>query len=259
MLDGYEIVEALFESERTVVFLARSREKGTVVLKSCRDEYPGNDSVARVHNEHRILKLFDSPRVVKVIGMESPGGRPVLILEHLCAEGMDRQIVDGSFEFQDFIRIACEVTKALRDVHDMNVIHKDIKPDNIMILPDRVTVKLIDFNISTVLLEEWQTAEGPEGLEGTLRYISPEQTGRMNRKVDYRTDFYSLGVVFYEMLAGQPPFVSKDPLELVHDHIAKAPPDLRGYNDSLPESLYGVIDKLLAKNSEDRYRGARGL
>ncbi|WP_228013199.1 protein kinase domain-containing protein, partial [Nostoc edaphicum] len=144
------------------------------------------------------------------------------------------------------------------------IIHKDIKPANILINPETKQVKLIDFSIASLLPQETQTLISPNVLEGTLAYISPEQTGRMNRGIDYRTDFYSLGVTFYELLTGKLPFQSDDPMELVHSHIAKQPPSVISYQLSvssteIPQVLSDIVMKLMAKNADDRYQSALGL
>ncbi|OYD86501.1 hypothetical protein CDG77_34835, partial [Nostoc sp. 'Peltigera membranacea cyanobiont' 213] len=139
------------------------------------------------------------------------------------------------------------------------IIHKDIKPANILINPQTKQVKLIDFSIASLLPRETQSLINPNVLEGTLAYISPEQTGRMNRGIDYRTDFYSLGVTFYELLTGVLPFPSNEPMELVHCHLAKTAPLVHEINPQIPPVLSEIVSKLMAKNAEDRYQSALGL
>ncbi|WP_370623556.1 AAA family ATPase [cf. Phormidesmis sp. LEGE 11477] len=144
-------------------------------------------------------------------------------------------------------------------IHQHNIIHKDIKPDNILIHPDTKQIKLIDFSLASSLPQEQQGIQPTQGLEGTLAYLSPEQTGRMNRGVDYRSDFYALGVTFYELITGQLPFALADPLSLVHCHIAKQPVPPQKLNAAVPDMLAAIIQKLMAKNAEDRYQSAAGL
>ncbi|MEH1886368.1 ATP-binding sensor histidine kinase [Nostoc sp.] len=162
---------------------------------------------------------------------------------------------------EEFLRIAIALCNALDILYRQRIIHKDIKPSNILINPETKQVKLIDFSIASLLPRETQTLINPNVLEGTLAYISPEQTGRMNRGIDYRTDFYSLGVTFYELLTGELPFSSKDPMELVHCHIAKPAPNLRERvkGKEIPQVLCDLVSKLMAKNAEDRYQSALGL
>jgi predicted ATPase/GAF domain-containing protein len=141
----------------------------------------------------------------------------------------------------------------------LNIIHKDINPSNIIIQPETGKIKIIDFGISTVFNRETLTLKNPNVLEGTLAYISPEQTGRMNRSLDYRTDFYSLGVTFYELLTGQLPFITSDSLELVHCHIAKQPIPPSEINLEIPSVLSAIVLKLMAKTAEERYQSAFGI
>ncbi|HAI69244.1 MAG TPA: serine/threonine protein kinase, partial [Gammaproteobacteria bacterium] len=144
-------------------------------------------------------------------------------------------------------------------LHQRYLIHKDINPSNIILNTTTKQLKLIDFGISTVLSRENTTFSNPNLLEGTLAYLSPEQTGRMNRAIDYRTDFYSLGVTFYELLTGQLPFPMSDALEVVHCHIAKQPVPPHSLKSELPQAISEIVLKLMAKNAEDRYQSSYGL
>lgn len=152
-----------------------------------------------------------------------------------------------------------ELIDTLHQLHQQRIIHKDVKPANILIHPETRKIKLIDFSIASLLPRETQEIQSPNALEGTLAYLSPEQTGRMNRGIDYRSDFYSLGVTFFELLSGQLPFTSHDPMELLHCHIAKQPDSICNLNPEIPLMLGEIICKLMAKNAEDRYQSATGL
>ncbi|WP_346341634.1 serine/threonine-protein kinase PknK [[Phormidium] sp. ETS-05] len=158
-----------------------------------------------------------------------------------------------------FWNIAVKIADNLAKIHKINIIHKDINPNNIIFNPETNRLSIIDFGISTVLTRETTSLKNPEFLEGTLAYISPEQTGRMNRSLDYRTDFYSLGATFYELLLGQVPFDTEDAMELVHAHIAKPPVPPCEINPEIPVALSDLVMKLLAKNAEDRYQSAYGI
>ena len=158
----------------------------------------------------------------------------------------------------EFLEIAIALCNILDVLYRERIIHKDIKPANILINPETKQVKLIDFSIASLLPRETQTLVNPNVLEGTLAYISSEQTGRMNRGIDYRTDFYSLGMTFYELLTGELPFQSNDQMELVHSHIAKLPP-LLGNREEIPQVICDIVMKLMAKNAEDLYQSALGL
>jgi hypothetical protein len=151
------------------------------------------------------------------------------------------------------------LTDILGHIHQQNIIHKDINPANWIFNPSTWQVKLIDFGIASVLPRENPTLKNPNQLEGTLAYISPEQTGRMNRALDYRSDFYSLGVTFYELFTGKVPFETMDAMELVHSHIAIKPPSPIDINPELPMAISDIIMKLLEKTAEARYQSAWGL
>ncbi|MBD2238215.1 AAA family ATPase, partial [Aulosira sp. FACHB-113] len=160
---------------------------------------------------------------------------------------------------EEFLVLAIALCAILDLLYHERIIHKDIKPSNILINPETKQVKLIDFSIASLLPRETQTLVNPNVLEGTLAYISPEQTGRMNRGIDYRTDFYSLGATFYELLTGELPFASNEAMELVHSHIAKVPPLVHEINPDIPNVISEIVSKLMAKNAEDRYQSALGL
>ena len=159
----------------------------------------------------------------------------------------------------EFFLVGLSLLEILENLHQKRIIHKDIKPANILINPETKEIFLIDFSIASLLPKETQELQNPNQLEGTLAYISPEQTGRMNRGIDYRSDFYSLGVTFYELLTGKLPFESNDAMELVHCHIAKIPTPPHQINPEIPKVISDIVMKLMAKNAEDRYQSARGI
>ncbi|WP_437879096.1 serine/threonine protein kinase [Sorangium sp. So ce513] len=165
----------------------------------------------------------------------------------------------GRLDVEAALRIAASLADTLEALHGRGVIHKDVKPRNVMIDRSTGATRLVDFGISTCLSRETASAATPDALEGTLAYMSPEQTGRVNRAVDLRTDLYSLGVTLHEMLAGAPPFSAADPMELVHSHIARAPVPLHEISKGVPEALSDVVLRLLSKAPEERYQSARGL
>jgi serine/threonine protein kinase len=163
------------------------------------------------------------------------------------------------FTIAEFLHLAIEIVDILGQIHQQHIIHKDINPSNIILNQQTGKLKLIDLGISTTLSRENSTFRNSNVLEGTLAYISPEQTGRMNRAIDYRTDFYSLGIAFYELLTGQLPFPTNDVLELVHCHIAKQPTPPQELNLEVPPIISAIVLKLMAKNAEERYLSAYKL
>lgn len=172
-------------------------------------------------------------------------------------------MVRGKYPLTECLRIAIAIADSLGELHKVPIIHKDIKPSNIIINEKTGEVRLTDFSIASRLVvtnaTPGQLPKGDMDLEGTLAYMSPEQTGRMNRSLDYRTDFYSLGVTLYEMLTGRLPFISTDPMELVYCHIAKPPVWPKQVNPEIPEAVAAIVMKLLAKRAEERYQSAAGL
>jgi len=166
-----------------------------------------------------------------------------------------------TLSIEDFLSFGSQIAEALGEAHARRIMHKDIKPHNIVINPQTGAVKLIDFGIATRLPRENASVTAVSKIEGTLAYMSPEQTGRMNRAVDFRADLYSAGATFYEMLVGRPPFQSSDPMELVHAHIAKTPepPVQIAPERAIPVVVSNIVLRLLAKTAEERYRNAFGL
>ncbi|MGL4378958.1 MAG: ATP-binding protein, partial [Microcoleaceae cyanobacterium] len=197
--------------------------------------------------------------VVKVYGLEKYQNTLVMFVEDFGGESWKILRETYHFSLGEFLSIARKIARSLGQIHANHIIHKDINPANIVINPKTQQLKIIDLGISTRLTRENPTLKNPNVLEGTLPYISPEQTGRMNRFLDYRTDFYSLGVTFYEVLTNQLPFETKDNLELVHFHLAKTPVFPTEINPLIPPVISNIVMKLMAKNAEERYQSAWGL
>jgi PAS domain S-box-containing protein len=182
----------------------------------------------------------------------------MLVLEDTRSEPLDR-LLGAPMEIRDFLRLAIAVAAALTQVHRRGLVHKDIKPANILVDLTTGTVKLTGFGIASRLPRERQAPEPPESIAGTLAYMAPEQTGRMNRSIDARSDLYALGVTLYQMVTGSLPFTATDPMEWVHCHIARKPPSPSERLHSVPAAVSAVILKLLAKTAEERYQAAAGL
>ena len=198
-------------------------------------------------------------RSINAYGIEKYQNTLVIILEDFGGESLKQLMAERSLTVKEFLPLAIQMADSLGNIHAANIIHKDINPANIVWNHTTNQFKIIDFGIASRLPRENPTLKNPEQLEGTLAYISPEQTGRINRSMDYRTDLYSLGVTFYEILTGQLPFTATDAMELVHCHIAKTPSPVCEINSDIPPIISNIIMKLLAKNAEDRYQSAFGL
>jgi len=264
---GFEIIEKLHEGRNTLVQRAIQLSDGRlVVLKMLKESFASPETRARFKREFNITALLNSGNqkdgdingVIGSLAYESLNDVPAIVLEDFGGDSLDH-FKGNAWNLDDFFNLALQVVDALGQVHARQVMHKDINPSNIVFNPDTGEAKIIDFGLSTVLPRENIAHASVNVLEGTLAYISPEQTGRINRAVDYRTDYYSLGVTFYELLTGRLPFEEKDALALLHSHLAKQPLPPHEANKNIPVVLSNIVMKLLAKNAEDRYQSAYRL
>ncbi|MCC5898526.1 MAG: AAA family ATPase [Phormidium sp. BM_Day4_Bin.17] len=288
-LTGYHIIEAITaEPSQTLAGSDADRHRRTrpknqvyrgyrlsdrqpVIIKTPSRESPHLTEIARLRHEYDVAASLQSPYLMAALDLQqSP---TAAIYEDIGGTSLDRLLsresdlppqnqLNRPARLLNYLEIAIQLAKALRDLHQAKIVHKDIKPSNIVYNPNSGQVQLIDFGIASRLSQETHTTTSNRPfnrLEGTLAYLSPEQTGRMNRRVDYKSDFYSLGVTLYEILTGRLPFLSHDALELVHCHIAKVPTPPQLLNPDLPLPLSDVVMKLLSKSAEDRYQSAFGL
>ncbi|MBF2083206.1 AAA family ATPase [Thermoleptolyngbya sp. C42_A2020_037] len=259
-IKGYTLVEHLYLGSRTAVYRAvQTSSQQPVVIKVLRREYPTFSELVQFRNQYTIAHNLNIPGVVQPVSLESVGGGYALVMEDWGGVALGKYVQQQSLKLPEILAIALQLTDILHDLCQHRVVHKDLKPANILIHPETKQVKLIDFSVASLLPRETQEVQSPNGLEGTLAYLSPEQTGRMNRGIDYRSDFYSLGVTLFELLTGQLPFQSSDPMELMHCHLATQPPSVCDINPDLPIMLGEIVRKLMAKNAEDRYQSAIGL
>ncbi|WP_193196639.1 ATP-binding sensor histidine kinase [Nostoc sp. MG11] len=259
-LSNYEILELIYDEIETAVYRARRNQDGKlVVIKLLKLEDPDLKDIAGLRHEYELIKNLDIKGVIKAHSLEKYNKSLALILENFDGISLYNIIKNQKIELFDFLKIGIYITQALGELHQNYIIHKDIKPQNLLVNKETHQVKVIDFSISSLLSKEKPKLSNPDLLEGTLAYMSPEQTGRMNRSVDYRTDFYSLGVTFYEMLTGRLPFNVADPMELVHCHIARQPVPLNQLIPEIPQVISAIVMKLLSKTAEDRYQSAFGL
>ncbi|WP_428266228.1 AAA family ATPase [Haliangium sp.] len=259
-LVSHEIHETIYESWRTLVYRGRRSEDGRVVIvKTHRLERPPPEAIARLRREFAMGRQAEGPGVIRYLDVEAQGGTVVLISEDFGALDLGTQLPAIRGDVDTFLAVALQLAEGLSSIHDQDLIHKDIKPANIVMNPDTRLVKIIDFGLASEIVRERRGPRGPARMEGSIAYMSPEQTGRMNRTIDHRSDLYSLGVTFYEMLCGQRPFSGDDSLELIHCHIAKQPTPPHQIDADVPRVLSDITMKLLAKNAEERYQSARGL
>ncbi|HEY9875321.1 MAG TPA: AAA family ATPase [Candidatus Obscuribacterales bacterium] len=259
-INGVAVLNQIYESANSLIYRAiREQDNQPIILKVLKENYPTPQALIRYRSEYQITKSLNIQEVVKAYELQKYQNTLVMFLEDFGGESLKNLQQQRSFTLKEFLQIAIITTETLEKIHAANIIHKDINPSNIVFNPTTGQVKIIDFGISTQLTRENPTLKNPNVLEGTLNYISPEQTGRMNRTLDYRTDFYSLGVTFYELLTGKLPFETEDALELIHCHIARQPLTLHEIDPEIPLILSQIVSKLMAKNAENRYQSAFGL
>ncbi|WP_437587391.1 AAA family ATPase [Sorangium sp. So ce1000] len=255
----YVRLETLHEGADILVFRARRQEDDRpVVLKVLRRDHTDPRAPGRLHHEYEIACAIDASAIVKPYAIDTFHGQSALILEDFGGRSLDHPL-DDPMPIERFFPLALRITSALAELHRHHIIHKDIKPQNLLYNPDTDEVKITDLGIASRAPRESQNLSHAGLIEGTLAYMAPEQTGRMNRWIDERTDLYSLGVTFYQMLTGRLPFEARDPLEWVHCHIARTPLPPHAIVPSVPPQLSAVVLKLLAKAAEERYQSALGL
>lgn len=248
------------ETANSLIYLAEEPgyEK-PVVMKVLRAEHPSPQRIIQFNNEYEFTSELNIPGVRKAYDSTRRDGRYILLLEYVRGTTLREAYVLRRRSITDCLNVAVAIADLLKEIHNEGIIHKDINPKNILVNDDTDDVFLIDFGISSRISFKKRHLGNPDRLEGSLAYISPEQTGRMNRWVDHRSDLYSLGVTLYEVLSGQLPFSATDSMELVHAHIAKVPVPLCVINPAIPKVLSDIVMQLMSKNADDRYQSAYGL
>ncbi|MCB1191379.1 MAG: AAA family ATPase [Leptospiraceae bacterium] len=255
----FEIVKTIFESDTTVIHRAIDTEGNYTIIKHLKNEFPRPKEILKLKKEYNIVNSIREEGVIKPIKLVDDNRNFAILFQDIGGESLTNLLKENKLPIEKLLSIAIKITESLVVIHKHGIIHKDIKPHNIIVNPQTFQLEIADFGISTLLSRETPSIEKIENIEGTLPYISPEQTGRMNRNIDYRTDFYSLGITFYEMFTGKLPYFSYDILEIIYFHIALqvAPPD--EINPEIPLPLCRLILKLLEKNAENRYKSALGI
>src|SRR5271170_5381121 len=261
------VLEPIRDSAEFTLYRARQRGNPMPLLVVAPTaEQPLPQSLRRLEHEYSLAAELEPAWAAKPLSLTRHEGRTILVLADPGGEPLDRILDRKGGEALDvprFVALAIGLATALGHVHQHGLIHKDVKPENV-IVDDAGHVWLTGFGIASRLPRERQSLAPPEIIAGTLAYMSPEQTGRMNRSMDARSDLYSLGVTLYQMLTGVLPFAAADPLEWVHCHIARQPvaPSsavTRMDRREVPGPLSAIIMRLLAKNAEERYQTAAGL
>jgi len=254
------VLEALRRDEEFVLYRSEHSDQPgspSVLFLTPASMQPALGSIKKIEHEYSLRDELDSSWAVRPLALSDQTGQMTLVLEDSGGETLDR-FLPGPMELTRFLRFAVGIATALSGLHEKGLIHKDVKPPNVLLNPTTSQARLTGFGIVSRLSRQRQAPGPPEFIAGTLQYMAPEQTGRMNRSIDSRSDLYSLGVTLYEMLTGTLPFTASDPMELVHAHIARQPTPPHERLKSVPRPVSAIVMKLLAKTAEDRYQTAAG-
>ena len=265
MLDipGCHTLETLYQSATTQVLRARREsDDRPVILKLSARPYPSRQDFAQLQHSYHLLKDIDYPHIVRVLDLLQANGRPVLMLDDIGGYSLAdhlETLEHRQLPLDQWLAIALQLVDMVSAIHTAQIVHRDIKPSNVVVTPTLDRCQAIDFEIATRLSQTQSAPQPPDHLEGTLAYIAPEQTGRMNRGGDYRSDFYALGVTLFELLTGSLPFDMREPLALIHAHIARPVPLASDRRPDTPTLLSQLIAKLMAKDPDDRYQSEAAL
>ncbi|MFO8111939.1 MAG: AAA family ATPase [Desulfosalsimonadaceae bacterium] len=259
-IPGYMLSGKLYESARTLVFRAFSiSDQKPVIIKCINPANREKADIDRFEREYRISRKLDDRGIARCLGMERPDNRPAMIFEDIRGVSLDKIEDYEKSDTVAILKLAAALAGAIGRVHSRGIIHNDINPSNIVLHPGTGRINLIDFGLATEAAGEGALLKHAELPLGTLPYISPEQTRRINRAIDYRTDMYSFGITFYQMLTGRLPFCGNDSLEIMHGHIAGTPVAPDKIRPGLPPAVSRIVEKLMAKAPEDRYQSVHGV
>jgi predicted ATPase/anti-anti-sigma regulatory factor len=260
-IPGYTLEVLVHEGAETSLHRGvRLSDGARVAVKVTRDDYPTWRALSRLRREHAILSELDLPGVPRALALVPHGRGLSLVMEDLGPFSLHDVIAErGRLDAESALGIVIPLAQTLGALHRRRIVHKDVKPRNVMIDEATLAPHLVDFGIAARLAQETAEAAPPEALEGTLAYLAPEQTGRMNRPVDRRSDLYALGITLYEMLTGTTPFPAEDAAAAIHAHLVRVPVPPHERTPGVPRALSEVVLKLIAKAPEDRYQSAEGL
>ena len=260
--NGVRDLQILWEDSERALCRGRRRDAGgglaSVLIEFLVAEHPPPLALDRLAHEHGLKDELDAAWAARPLDLVREGGRTALLLEDLGGEPLER-LLGEPMETGRFLRMAIDIAAALGRAHQRGLVHKDVKPANILVNCTDGRARLTGFGVASRLPRQRQAPEPPETIAGTLAYMAPEQTGRMNRSIDSRSDLYSLGVTFYRMLTGRLPFTAADPMEWVHCHIARKPTPPADRVPAIPAPISDIVSKLLAKPAEERHQTAAGL
>ncbi|SFR80886.1 diguanylate cyclase (GGDEF) domain-containing protein [Marinobacter daqiaonensis] len=257
---GYRLGEQIADGGATRIYRAtRESDQQPVIIKTLRPDQASRENIAMLLHEAEVLAELAGDNIIALHQQTRIQDLPALVLEDIGGQSLDHLFAHRRPALKACVGVAVAITTALRNVHRAGIIHKDVNPANIIVNPKTSAIRLVDFGIASRYTTEQATMMAATSVPGTPGYMSPEQTGRMNRSVDSRSDFYSLGATLYELVTGRPLFTAESPIEWFHCHIARTPVAPADLNSNIPRVLSDLIMKLLSKTAEQRYQSATGL
>lgn len=265
VLANYQLIETIGENGLATFFRVRQSDEGpTVILKTLKQSDPSPEQVAWFCQEYALLQELNLPGAIAPQSLQWDAHQPVMLLEDRGGQLLQQLNYGGQLTLSAFLRLAIALAQVLEQVHSAQLFHQDLNPANLMLNPETQELRLIDFSSAAQIASTLQPGDLPKTWARDLSYISPEQTGRTSHGVDYRTDFYSLGVILYELLTGAVPFQELDPLEVIHSHMARQPvlPSSVAQladGQAIPAQISRIVLKLLKKDPSERYQSVRGL
>lgn len=262
IIPNYDIVEKLGEGPQSFVYKAfhKKNPNRPLTLKILKTASLSEKQKAHFRQKIEHLKVLNDPHLIVPLSFEEKGDIRFIIQDYFEGITLDEWTkTQNKISLHDFLTIACELAQVIDKVHEAGIIHGGIKPHNVLIQPKTLDIRLIDFITPFDVRDVSHFIYDRSFVEGTLAYTSPEQTGRINHRVDFSTDLYSLGITFYELLTGRLPFFSTDPLELIHSHLAEQAPNIHELNPEIPSVLSKIVVRLTLKQPEKRYQSGNGL
>ncbi|TGM60124.1 trifunctional serine/threonine-protein kinase/ATP-binding protein/SpoIIE family protein phosphatase [Leptospira adleri] len=259
-LPGFETFESFSIDHQFLIYRSLDQRSGKhVLLKILRQKNPSRKDIQKIHHDFRISSFAKGPRIQNSLELIRHEDLPILVIEDNGSVPLSRMYPNGVNSVEKFFEIAMSISLALKEIHEKRILHQALRPGNIWVQPETGIARITDFSSSTFSGKDTSPSVTPDLSVEILSYLPPELTGRLSRVLDLRTDFYSLGIIFYQMITGMLPFVSKDRNELLHAHLARRPALVHTLRDDLPVSISLIIAKLLEKDPEQRYASINGL
>jgi diguanylate cyclase (GGDEF)-like protein len=263
VIGKYQIIKQLYRSAHTVVYRAKSIDIGptgdSVILKLLNEEFPSSECMAKFRREYELAKIVNSANIIKVYDLFRYQNTLVMVQEDFEGSSLADLFDSNALPIKQFLPLAISIAEALAELHRFDVIHKGINPSNILFNQSTNEIRIIDFGLASEIPLELSQLLDPAKIKGSLAFISPEQTGRINRPIDHRCDYYSLGMTYYQLLTGTTPFQSAVPMQWIHWHIAQEAVPPETLNPTIPSTLSKIVMKLLSKTAEERYASLAGL